>query len=568
MGLPFRRALLSGARPFTPLSLFSAGEVGAWYDPSDFSTMFQDSAGTTPVTAVEQPVGLILDKSKSLAVGAENVVNGAMTANLTSWTAVNDAGSTAVASASGAVLTSASGVSFARLRQTVPAVSGTWYKISFTLVSGSLNFDVWGTGYGSGSLIQQLNYTTTGVRTYIVAATSANLYVQISSSASSTATVTGISVTSLAGNHASQTTSTSRPVLSARVNLLTYSEQFDNAAWSLLAGGTGSAPAVTPNAGTSPTGTTTADRIIFNRGAGTTSADISRVFQDVADPVSGTGTMAVWMRSYDGSSTYSVQLNNGAASSVVTVTGTWQRFTLASSSISINFQIRTQGDTTQQSADLLVWGADLRTTDQATILPPYQRVAATTDYDTTGFPYYLRFDGTDDGMVTSTIDFTATDKMAVLAGVRKLVEAASVGQVYVELSASWTANTGAFNLYSDTSPNFISASRGTTGAAGSQTSTATTYAAPFTAVLSSTHDIAGDLTTLSVNRVTASNAIGDKGSGSFGNYALNIGTRSVASSPSLRFNGRIYGIVIVGRALTSTEIANTETWMNTKTRAY
>ena len=44
-------------------ALFANGEQGAWYDPSDLSTMFQDSAGTTPVTAVEQPVGKILDKS-------------------------------------------------------------------------------------------------------------------------------------------------------------------------------------------------------------------------------------------------------------------------------------------------------------------------------------------------------------------------------------------------------------------------------------------------------------------------------------------------------------------------
>lgn len=36
---------------------------GAWFDPEDMSTMFQDAAGTTPVTAVEQPVGLMLDKS-------------------------------------------------------------------------------------------------------------------------------------------------------------------------------------------------------------------------------------------------------------------------------------------------------------------------------------------------------------------------------------------------------------------------------------------------------------------------------------------------------------------------
>lgn len=43
--------------------LFGAGEQGGWYDVSDMSTLFQDAAGTTPVTAVEQPVGRMLDKS-------------------------------------------------------------------------------------------------------------------------------------------------------------------------------------------------------------------------------------------------------------------------------------------------------------------------------------------------------------------------------------------------------------------------------------------------------------------------------------------------------------------------
>lgn len=48
---------------WTPLSLFYNGEQGAWYDPSDLSTLFQDSAGTTPVTTVGQSVGKMLDKS-------------------------------------------------------------------------------------------------------------------------------------------------------------------------------------------------------------------------------------------------------------------------------------------------------------------------------------------------------------------------------------------------------------------------------------------------------------------------------------------------------------------------
>lgn len=43
--------------------LFTGGAVGIWYDPADITTLFQDAAGTVPVTAAGQPVGLMLDKS-------------------------------------------------------------------------------------------------------------------------------------------------------------------------------------------------------------------------------------------------------------------------------------------------------------------------------------------------------------------------------------------------------------------------------------------------------------------------------------------------------------------------
>jgi hypothetical protein len=51
------------AGAFTPRDLFRNGGQGVWFDTSDFSSMFQDAAGTIPVTAVGQPVGLIRDKS-------------------------------------------------------------------------------------------------------------------------------------------------------------------------------------------------------------------------------------------------------------------------------------------------------------------------------------------------------------------------------------------------------------------------------------------------------------------------------------------------------------------------
>jgi hypothetical protein len=47
---------------WAPSLLFAPGQAGVWFDPSDLSSMFQDSAGTTPA-AVNSPVGKINDKS-------------------------------------------------------------------------------------------------------------------------------------------------------------------------------------------------------------------------------------------------------------------------------------------------------------------------------------------------------------------------------------------------------------------------------------------------------------------------------------------------------------------------
>lgn len=61
-GFPILGGFIAG-QVWSPSFLFIKGEQGAWYDPSDLTTLFQDDAGTTPVTAVGQTVGKILDKS-------------------------------------------------------------------------------------------------------------------------------------------------------------------------------------------------------------------------------------------------------------------------------------------------------------------------------------------------------------------------------------------------------------------------------------------------------------------------------------------------------------------------
>lgn len=44
-------------------SIVAAGGVGGMWDMGDASTLFQDAAGATPVTAVTQPIGRVNDKS-------------------------------------------------------------------------------------------------------------------------------------------------------------------------------------------------------------------------------------------------------------------------------------------------------------------------------------------------------------------------------------------------------------------------------------------------------------------------------------------------------------------------
>lgn len=56
-------SLTNMSKLFSPGVIFSGSQPGVWFDPSNLSTLFQDSAGTIPVTAVGDPVGKMLDIS-------------------------------------------------------------------------------------------------------------------------------------------------------------------------------------------------------------------------------------------------------------------------------------------------------------------------------------------------------------------------------------------------------------------------------------------------------------------------------------------------------------------------
>ena len=60
---PFSQYIYHIKNYWQPLPIFSNNVAGLWFDPSDLTTLFQDSAGTIPVTANGDPVGLMRDKS-------------------------------------------------------------------------------------------------------------------------------------------------------------------------------------------------------------------------------------------------------------------------------------------------------------------------------------------------------------------------------------------------------------------------------------------------------------------------------------------------------------------------
>lgn len=441
--------------------MFGAGEQGGWYDPSDLSTLFQDAAGTIPVTAVEQPVGRILDKSGR-------------------------------------------------------------------------------------------------------------------------------------GNHATQTTTASRPVLSARVNLLQKTEQFNDAAWV-----TSNRATIAANNTLAPDGNLSAERITETTDNGT-----HRVGQ--LGIVTNAGSLKFSVSWKKGTRRWVwISINNAVnnctqffdldtitvgssaingvgiekiSATITTQNDGWLRCELVVSSIYTSTDVFTGLAPANGTNSYVgttdyynwIWGADFRPADQATgLISAYQRVNTETDYDTQGFPLYLRFDGVDDWLVTPSIDFTATDKMTVFCGVRKLSDA-SIGSI-IELSATPTAADTTTRFFVSASPgNVASYGFGMTsnsGASGTHQIRVLTYAAPITNVVAALFDssfFSGPNRV--IPRVNAaapgSVQVAFEQTGAvavkFGSFPLFIGRRGGTSLP---FNGRLYGLIVRGAQTDDLHLTNAEKFL-------
>ena len=456
-----RYYMIAAMGGFSPLSLFAASEPGFWFDPSDLSTLFQDTAGTTPVTAAGQSVARINDKSGR-------------------------------------------------------------------------------------------------------------------------------------GNHATQSTSLSRPTLgrnpsSGTRNLLTYTEEFDNASW------TKSRTTVTANATTSPDGTVDADKLVED----TTASSTHRIFQQASKAASSlTRTFSVYLKASErtlarlrvtdnievvsagvdidlAAGTIGTAVVSGGSSisspsaTIVPAGNGWYRVTLTAT---LDATITSMGAfvflrdgagnisyTGDGTSGIFVWGAQLETDSTATA---YQKVVSSFDVTEAGKAdcWYLGFDGSDDFLVTPTIT-PGTDKAQVFAGVRKLSDAAR--GMLVELG-----NAPGLQTWRIEAPDGPALQRYLWNSSGSSSSStvASGYAAPITNVLTCIGDIANDTAILRVNGAQAASSTGDQGTGNYLAYPAYIGRRGGTLLP---FNGRIYSLICrFGPNLTADQIAQTEAWVNSKTGAY
>lgn len=169
--------------------------------------------------------------------------------------------------------------------------------------------------------------------------------------------------------------------------------------------------------------------------------------------------------------------------------------------------------------------------------------------------YYLSFDGVDDGLVTASVDFTSTAQMTVFAGVTNLSDAAA-GMV-VESSSNAGANAGAFRLtVANPAATWEGVSSGTT--LNINAVTAASYAAPTSKVVTLQSSIPASLVSLRVNSVAAASNAASQGTGNYGNYPLNFGSRS---GGTVALNGRLYGVVVVGAAQAAANLTLTERWV-------
>ena len=147
-------------------------------------------------------------------------------------------------------------------------------------------------------------------------------------------------------------------------NLVEYSEDFSQ--WDKINGGTGINPVISTGF-SAPDGTQGASRVVFDLNGGTTTSDFSRLrFLNVA---ATTPTLTIFIKS-NNSSTQQLNLSYGGGETglVTAKPNEWSRVEVQTTSIgSFDYRLELRGSiTTDDVADVLIWGAQAENEQYAT----------------------------------------------------------------------------------------------------------------------------------------------------------------------------------------------------------
>ena len=518
-----------------------------WYDPSDLTTMLQDDTSAAPAV-IGQPVGTILDKSQGLKLGSELITNGDFAAD-SDW--VKGTGW----SISGGVGV-ANGVTSQNLRQNGVALEeNKVYSVTFTIVSISQG-SVLGR-FGGTTTVDSVAFNAAGTYTFFLKANSTNSSFMLRGQGGFTGTVDNVLVKEVLGNHATQPTSTKRPIYARHPeggirNLLNYTEQFDNGAW------TKTNVTVTPNTTIAPDGTATADKV-------SATGTVSWLRQDFNTSnlitfscyYKAAGNNTVRHNFYTGVDRYIViSLSDG---SIVTGSGTtsyevedagngWWRVSItvqgSASTIQQAQPARYYSGATNGTAGVYIWGAQL---EEATEASNYQKVV--TDIDVTesgvGEVYYLKFDGVSDNMSLTGLTSPNTPITAWFG--------------YSATNANSTDNRLLLDI--ETGRTFLTASGSVGGTLGYYDGAYRNFAADSDALKVLTYDLVEDNAKIRIDGTQEySDATYDQKAigGQIGLFSnLRVDANHVA--------GNLYSCILRAAESTDKEIASTESYVAKKT---
>lgn len=535
-----------------PASYFGSGEAGGFWNPQTRSTLFQDENGVTPVTAYGDPVGLMLDQSQgatSLASSeAERLSNGTFDDDTgwsygTGWAIGGGVASVDGTQASNSNLqypSAFSGDGFYALTVDVSAVGGTG---SFYVYAGV-------TAYPP--------ITAPGTYTLLINKVGGGNTLFFTANPGKTATIDNVSLKPLPGNHATQSTSTARPVLArlpvgGRRNLLDASEDFSEPTWTNQADivSTGhSDPFGGNNASLFQAASGSGDRITSQFTAADTSVTVSVYVKQGPNP---TSTINLLLRN-DTTAT-NLFSNPYTITAGEDVGGGWYRHSVSASSgittgDDLRFYIYGTGTGPTEGENNYIFGAQC---ESGTALTAYQSVVA--DYDVTESGVqsidYLLYDGTDDYLVTPSIDLSAVDEATMAAGAVKSSDAPTSDIRILEQQAGATGRT---SLRSPSGDRYTGHFGGTTTAF--KQSDVVDRGTPTVALQRG--DVSGSISSLRLNGTLAQEVTTSHGTGNLTDQVAVIGGQVPGAANF--WQGHIGPTLLIGRYLSDLETTDLEYW--------